>query len=501
MPDAHLNDQLLDDKLAELEKVHAWSPRVISKLEALIRASDEYSLFRISPLQFAQERGLTENEAMDLFLYAAKIGLFEMDWHLICPVCAHVVESVSSLNHVHSRFLCNTCFAESTATMDDSIQVTFTISPSVRDIVFHHPGSLTSLDLTIKNHWPRGIISDPGGFHLDELWTSYTRLFEFIQPGETRSVEFEAEYGTLHLLSDLHVGTVAPFFLVGEPIGNELQTLEFRLSAGKFNPVNRKLAPVTFKLNERSFTINESGEVNAGPVRILVTSEMEAPGPLWIVNLPMDKTPQQLVFPPFLSGKRLLTNQTFRDLFRFENAATEALDVKDITFLFTDLKGSTELYDQIGDPQAYFLVRQHFEMLESVVALCSGALVKTIGDAVMASFMTPLDATRAAVAMLNQIQEFNRGISAKLILKIGIHKGHSIVVTLNDRIDYFGQTVNIASRVQGLADGSEMCLTEDVYDFPGVGDLLHALRVSAEQAALKGVSETMKVYRVAMQVE
>ena len=81
-----------------------------------------------------------------------------------------------------------------------------------------------------------------------------------------------------------------------------------------------------------------------------------------------------------------------------------------------------------------------------------GAIVKTIGDAVMAVFDNPVEATSAALEMIDALNEFNHTISQELILKVGIHRGHSMAVTDNERIDYFGQSVNIAARVQGLAD-------------------------------------------------
>lgn len=110
---------------------------------------------------------------------------------------------------------------------------------------------------------------------------------------------------------------------------------------------------------------------------------------------------------------------------------------------------------------AYHLVRQHFDTLGKVVRNNSGAIVKTIGDAVMATFANPADASRAALDMLNEIEGFNATITDEIILKIGIHRGPSIVVNLNDRLDYFGQTVNIAARVQGLASAGEIFMSKD----------------------------------------
>jgi class 3 adenylate cyclase len=207
-----------------------------------------------------------------------------------------------------------------------------------------------------------------------------------------------------------------------------------------------------------------------------------------------------LALRPSLSGKKLLTTQTFRDLFRSEVINTdETLSIKDITFLFTDLKGSTAMYEQIGDAKAYFLVRQHFDALSRVIRDRHGAIVKTIGDAVMAVFDNPVEATSAALEMIDALNEFNHTISQELILKVGIHRGHSMAVTDNERIDYFGQSVNIAARVQALAGANEVCITADVYTSPGVSDALEAHHVVLDEVLVKGVSERLHVYKIGHQ--
>ena len=98
---------------------------------------------------------------------------------------------------------------------------------------------------------------------------------------------------------------------------------------------------------------------------------------------------------PFLTAKRLLTNQTFRDLYRTDTLdIDQGLKILSLTFLFTDLKGSTELYERVGDLVAYDLVRAHFRILHQIVASEGGAVVKTIGDAVMATFRRPIGPSR-----------------------------------------------------------------------------------------------------------
>src|SRR6516164_7440649 len=171
---------------------------------------------------------------------------------------------------------------------------------------------------------------------------------------------------------------------------------------------------------------------------------------------------------PFLNAKRLLSNQTFRDIYRTDTLGVDQrLKITSLTFLLTDLKGSTELYERVGDLAAFDLVREHFRTLNDIVATEGGAVVKTIGDAVMATFLTPDHALAAALKMREAMRRLNETHGREdLLLKIGIHEGPCLAVSLNERQDYFGQTVNIASRVQGLAMSRSILATAPVVHNP-----------------------------------
>ncbi len=198
---------------------------------------------------------------------------------------------------------------------------------------------------------------------------------------------------------------------------------------------------------------------------------------------------------PFLTAKRLLTNQTFRDIYRTDTLdVDQGLKITSLTFLFTDLKGSTALYDRVGDIVAYDLVREHFRILHEIVASEAGAVVKTIGDAVMATFSTPDRAFAAALRMRDSVQ----GLKKDLLVKIGIHEGPCLAVTLNDRLDYFGQTVNIAARVQSLADSRAIFATKSVVENAQVSKMLETgnFRLTEQVAALRGVADRMTVYQI-----
>ena len=80
--------------------------------------------------------------------------------------------------------------------------------------------------------------------------------------------------------------------------------------------------------------------------------------------------------------------------------------------------------------------------------------------------------------MQARIAPFNADAGGELIrLKVGLHAGACLAVTLNDRLDYFGQTVNIAARVQALAGADEIVVTDDVLSLPGAAELVAGLEV------------------------
>jgi class 3 adenylate cyclase len=475
---AKLNEQLLDERLASLEKARPWSPRLVSKLESHIRAAEDDGLFRINPFTFASDRGLPESEVIDLLLHASALGLFGLDWQLLCQQCSCIVESFHSLTDLHIHFHCNLCQTDYEASLDDYIAVTFTVSPEIRDIAFHHPEGLSPQDYFLKlGGTPDGLL--PDGTRFIDFQASVTKAIGFLPPGET--TRFAVEAGEGFLLGASPEGRAALLCTVEGPRASGEQLVEVDFDQPVREHESRKIAP--------------------GPATFAVANKTAERGTFVLAQLPpgFEFGHVPMTFRPFLTGKRLLTTQAFRDLFRSEVIrASEGIGIKDIALLFTDLKGSTALYDRIGDLNAFSLVQQHFDRLQKVTIKHGGAIIKTIGDAVMAAFLDPAEAVAAALEMRTEIAAFNRGqVDRELILKIGVHKGAAIAVTLNDRLDYFGQTVNIAARVQHLADADEIWLSDAVHQSAGVAPALASLSVDSTVAKLRGIQQDMRVFRIA----
>ncbi len=452
-------------------------PEVVTAIEDLVAKGADRDLNRINVMAFAGKRGLRVDDAIGAFLHGARLGIFEMAWNVLCPGCGGVLGESTSLKGVHEDvYACSLCKLDYEPTLDEMVEVTFTVSPRVRHIAAHDPHSLPPIEYYRQIFWGSGTDLPDEGF--EEQFENATLDILELPPGQRAQLTVVLSEGKIVCFEP--VTHAANFFTIaGEPT-KDRQTLSIAY--------NELLAPTGIH------------EIRPGPLRISIENrtKVRTIPSVWVMNEGMRRILSRRR--PFLTAKRLLTNQTFRDLFRAETLdVNQRLRILSLTFLFTDLKGSTELYERVGDLAAYDLVRSHFAVLHEIVGKESGAVVKTIGDAVMATFETPDKAVSAALKMRDGMNGLNadRG-HQDLLLKIGIHEGPCLAVNLNDRQDYFGQTVNIASRVQNLAQSRSIYATEPVVEnAESTAILAHrGLTPLPQQIQLRGVSEKVKIYEI-----
>lgn len=183
--------------------------------------------------------GLDEAEVIELFVHAAKVGLFEMQWLLICAYCPQVAGSFRELDQVHPRFQCEFCNALNEVALDDYIQVTFTISGAVRDIVFRHPEMLSVEDYYLRYNFSKDF-KPPHGMTHEQLVAALSRGFADIEANQQRSFEFDVTAGRFEVL-DLSHKLLLVFFANGEPA--EPQGTQVRLESGRFIVPERSTGP------------------------------------------------------------------------------------------------------------------------------------------------------------------------------------------------------------------------------------------------------------------
>jgi class 3 adenylate cyclase len=451
-------------------------PDCVAAIERLVREGTDRDLCRINALAFAAKEALDEERLIAAFLHAARLGLFELSWNVLCPGCGGVLEAGTTLKTVNrDEYDCGLCASGYKPTLDEMVEVTFTVSPRVRRIEAHSPDTLPEVEYYRQIFWSSGVdLPDTLGDSLAEFTVDSIEL----PPGEKAVL-------SVQLPND--------FVIVFDPVTHGTQFIDVK---GEPTKERQALTMVFNNVKAPAGTI----EMRPGPLRLSLenlTNRRVLPA-LWIAADSLHHLMGNRR--PFLTAKRLLTNQTFRDIYRTDTLdIDQRLKITSLTFLFTDLKGSTALYERVGDLAAYDLVRQHFHVLYEIVAAEAGAVVKTIGDAVMATFQTPDRALTAALRMREEMTRINgERNNEDLLLKIGIHEGPCLAVRLNDSQDYFGQTVNLAARVQGLASSRAIFVTQPVVEDPKSAKILESsgLQPTMQRAALRGIADETTVFEI-----
>ena len=452
-------------------------PQVAAAIQHLVETGADHELNRINLIEFAARTGLGEEKVISGFLHASQIGIFDLTWNVLCPGCSGVLGAHDTLKQLQPEdYHCGLCAAGYQASIDDQVEVAFTVSPRVRRIAAHDPHTRPCWDYWRQIFWSSGI-----DFNED----SFSRL---VNEATLEAVELApAEKAVLSLQLP------AEFVIVFEPVTHSALFLDVKGEPTK----EKQNASLT---NDGVHAPTGTVEMRPGPLRLTLENQSRhrvLPS-VWIAGDALHDLLGKRK--PIVTAKRILANQTFRDLYKADNLSIDQrLKITSLTFLFTDLKGSTALYERVGDLAAFDLVRAHFRALLEIIASEAGAVVKTIGDAVMATFVRPEQAVAAGLRMRKAMDELNaqRG-TQDLLVKIGIHEGACLAVMLNERQDYFGQTVNIAARVQGQATERAINATEPVVRSPAVMDLLDkaGLTPAEKTVELRGISDSVVIYEI-----
>ena len=450
--------------------------KIVDMLERMVRDAPDHALNKMNALDLAAKEGVGEEQVIAALLKAVGLGMFEMTWSLMCPSCAGVLSANKSLKTLDkAQYNCAFCAAGYETTLDNLVEVTFTVSPRLRKIAAHSPDQLSAAEYLRQIFWSSAIDLPAD---LEKLLAEVTLETVDLPPGERAILSLQLPKGTV---------------IVFDPVTHTAQFLDV---SGEEASERQNLSVIFNKVPVPVDTI----ALRPGPLRLNLENRTEGrvlPA-VWVTNQALDDLLKRRK--PILNAKRLLTNQTFRDIYRTETLAIgQRLKILSLTFLFSDLKDSTALYERVGDLVAFDLVNEHFRLLQEIITSERGAVVKTVGDAVMATFETPDRAIAAAIRMREAMSDLGAERQHQsLRLKMGIHEGSCLAVTLNGQQDYFGQTVNVASRVQGLAASRAIMVTEQVVENADARAVLetNGLTPTPRRVALSGIADKVSVYEI-----
>ncbi|HYY57500.1 MAG TPA: DUF5939 domain-containing protein [Pyrinomonadaceae bacterium] len=418
--------------------------RFVDKLAEMIEQADDISLARLRAYSLADYWGVPRKTALEVCLWATRAGLLDLQWDMLCPHCRGAVQTSRTLTGIHSQVYCDSCDVDFTVNFENSVELTFRPNQGVRRV--------------------EGRSFCIGGPQV----TPHIVAQQLIEPGAERRISLELEAGRYRLRSK---GVPGEQFLKVCDDGTPEATLRATDEGWSGHEISLTNTPALRLENatddERLFVIERTSWSDQAATAAEVTAL-----------------------------------QVFRDLFSNEALRPgEQISVGTLTILFTDLRGSTQLYREIGDAPAFGRVMNHFDVLRDAISSEDGALVKTIGDAVMAVFRRPAGALRAILRAQAALAT-QSDMARPLMLKVGIHSGPCIAVTLNDRLDYFGCTVNMAARLEGLSTGGDVVISDAVHSDPEVAEMLSspACDLTAEpfQVMLKGFDEErFELWRIA----
>lgn len=472
-----MSTDTLGHRLAIVERDSGLPAELVERFGAWVRRATDEELYRVPVLRWAQQHEVPEDEALRLFLHAAHTGIFEMLWGVLCPACGMVINTPGGLRALGPDPHCQLCRVDFPAAMDDQVEVMFTVEPAIRPLRFHDPARVDPVADSARMFFsPSMVVEGP-----HQSMISQVSAASAVPPRGRVTVTVQAVPGRMYAFVAASVHGVSFFQSVeGGPRQVRLEALDGAM-------------------------IPPRGTLGAGPIEVELVNAYEQTLTLIVLDLgphfdfgvtpPADQVMYRVQ--PFLSGKRVLTSQAFRDQFRGEVIGDSGLRIKNLAVLFTDLQSSTALYERVGDLRALALVREHFDRIGDVVARHRGAVVKTIGDAVMAAFGEPDRAVAAAAGIVRAVGRIDAD-GTPMAAKVGVHQGSCIAIQTNHQIDYFGTAVNVAARVQGLARGGEIVITDSVWNVPGVQGLVDdfGLRARPDRVDLRGIALGMAVQRL-----
>ena len=416
---------------------------LVGRLTEFIEHASEDECSRLRPYALAEVWSEDRETVLRLFLHATRLGLLELTWDLMCPLCRGAKTRLESLSGLRSQGHCDSCNIRFDTNFDRAVEVSFRTSHRVRPV-------------------------EEESYCVGGPWnTPHVLLQREVSPGETYEATLELVPGEYRLRGPRLKSTA----LVDVEAGGEARgTLSFTFDESGLEP-----SRTSATAGAATVTLRNGGD----EPHLVMLERMEWAGDA-------------------ATAAEVTALQEFRDLFSSQILdPEEQFQVSYLAFLFTDLKASTALYREQGDAPAYALVRDHFQVLRERITKHHGAIVKTIGDAVMAVFREPADAVATGLDLHHAVRDPGTG-RRELTLKVGIHAGPCIAVNLNGRLDYFGTTVNTAVRLQERSQGGDVVVHSDLMEDPGVRALLDSESVDAtrESADLKGYDEPVGICRL-----
>ncbi len=418
---------LLHRRLEALRRC-SIDPVVAESLGQFLQHGADQDVARIRPLAFAERFQLDPRQVVSACLLGAREGLLVLLWDILCPSCQIPADVQETLSALQNHSYCPACDLRYEVDFANSVELIFRAHPELRTV-------------------------------------------------ETKTYCIGGPAFSSHVVAQIRM---AP---------DERFALELQLGEGDYRVRGPQLP---FAVN---VAVSPSGTVGR-----------------W--ELPLLRPPRPDLVPRLRAGSQVITlhNNTPRELqVRLERTASrrtaltaaaasalalfrelfpdqvltpgQIVTMSNVSLLLVDLPWAAALYGEVGDGPAFGEVRAALAAVETVARQWGGAVVKITGEGALTTFSDAVSALKSARQLLRESQNARP-------YRMAVHRGPALVTTINDRLDYFGNTVLVARNLLALAEAGEIVLTEDVAVDPEANEILNGL-ITEIPVAARGCGERL----------
>lgn len=388
---------------ARIEQLRAFDldREVVEILAIYVANAPDQDVARVKPLAIANRFGLPEMATVEACLRGVTVGLFDLQWDVICPLCRIPSGHRDTLKELREHENCPTCAIDFQPDFANAIELVFRVNADVRPVRV--------------GHYCAG-----GPAHSPHVVAQIR-----VEPGEIISLDLALSEGVYRLRGP-QLPWTAELRVTAEAI-----TTNWDIHLDQSKPA--AISPLV--IGRQELTCRNTSD---RPLTIRIERTVERDD--------------------VLTAAKAMTTPMFRTLFPGEILSPGQLaSASKVTLLQLHIQDFGLIENRLGEQQTFQLLQSFYRAVESQIKMGQGSIVKLIDDGLLAAFSRVSDAVQTAFAldtMLSRSDEFTA-----IKIGMGIHRGMAMVATLNDRLDYFGQTPKITARLTQLARGNEFVVS------------------------------------------
>jgi len=400
-------------------------PGVADRLGEFLSQAPDPEVARIRPLALAQRLGLDPDQLITACLHGAREGLLVLLWDLLCPVCRISSQIEDTLRAIRDHGHCPACNLDYPLDFASSVELVFRVHPEIRQVDLktyciggpaHSPHVLAQVRVAAGERVELALELTAGSYRIRGPQLPWSADFQVQPRAPTRLWEMNLAKG---------------------PAPDDPRTLRAGHQVLTFaSELDREILVRVERVAMRDDALTASRAASVALFRQLFPDEVLSPGQL---------------------------------------AAVSTVTLMAVQL---DPAQADRLYLDLGDSRAFNVIHELFRLLDEAVRDAGGAVVKTVGEGLLAAFENPAAAVGLGLELEGHLRKSE--LTRCLRLRVGIHRGTALAANVNDHLDYFGTTARQVVKLSRQIQDGELALAPSVASDPEVAALLEGKGIEPE---------------------